>query len=81
VIFALKNVGSFAGQNATSYYTRAALDYVITIQHKDVLIDGDTLIQLMIENDVGASLLTSYDIKKIDYFMKIYKCICHPRIT
>jgi len=30
------------------------------------LIDGEALAQLMIENDVGVSKITSYDIKKID---------------
>jgi restriction system protein len=67
-------VGSLAGQKAnkgvfitTSSFTRDALDYVKTIPHKVVLIDGETLAQLMIENDVGVSKITSYDIKKIDF--------------
>jgi len=66
-------VGSLAGQKAnkgvfitTSSFTRDALDYVKTIPHKVILIDGETLAQLMIENDVGVSKITSYDIKKID---------------
>jgi len=66
-------VGSLAGHHAnkgvfitTSSFTREALDYVKTIPHKVVLIDGETLVQLMIENDVGVSKITSYDIKKID---------------
>ncbi|HOQ31829.1 MAG TPA: restriction endonuclease [Candidatus Hydrogenedens sp.] len=66
-------VGSLAGQKAnkgvfitTSSFTRDALDYVKTIPHKVILIDGETLAQLMIENDVGVSKVTSYDIKKID---------------
>jgi restriction system protein len=66
-------VGSLAGHHAnkgvfitTSSFTREALDYVKTIPHKVVLIDGETLAQLMIENDVGVSKITSYDIKKID---------------
>jgi restriction system protein len=67
-------VGSLAGQKAnkgvfitTSSFTRDALDYVKTIPHKVILIDGETLAQLMIENDVGVSKITSYDIKKIDF--------------
>jgi len=66
-------VGSLAGQKAnkgvfitTSSFTRDALDYVKTIPHKVILIDGETLAQLMIENDVGVSKIASYDIKKID---------------
>lgn len=66
-------VGSLAGQKAnkgvfitTSSFTRDALEYVKTIPHKVILIDGETLAQLMIENDVGVSKIISYDIKKID---------------
>jgi restriction system protein len=66
-------VGSLAGQKAnkgvfitTSSFTREALDYVKTIPHKVILIDGETLAHLMIENDVGVFKITSYDIKKID---------------
>lgn len=66
-------VGSLAGQKAnkgvfitTSSFTKDALEYVKTIPHKVILIDGEMLTQLMIENDVGVSKITSYDIKKID---------------
>lgn len=66
-------VGSLAGQKATkgvfittSSFTKDALDYVRTIPHKVILIDGEMLTQLMIENDVGVSKVSSYDIKKID---------------
>jgi len=66
-------VGSLDGQKAnkgvfitTSRFTPDALDYIKTISHKVILIDGETLAQLMIENDVGVSKITSYDIKRID---------------
>ncbi|GIW61907.1 MAG: restriction endonuclease [Patescibacteria group bacterium] len=66
-------VGSLAAQHAnkgvfitTSSFTKDALDYVKTIPHKVILIDGEMLTQLMIENDIGVSKITSYDIKKID---------------
>jgi len=66
-------VGSLVGRHAnkgifitTSGFTRDALDYVKTIPQKVILIDGETLANLMIENDVGVSKITSYDIKKID---------------
>jgi restriction system protein len=66
-------VGSLAGQHAnkgvfitTSSFTKDALDYIKTIPHKVILIDGEMLTQLMIENDVGVTKISSYDIKKID---------------
>jgi restriction system protein len=66
-------VGSLAGQHAnkgvfiaTSSFTKDALDYVKTIHHKVILIDGEMLTQLMIENDIGVTKISSYDIKKID---------------
>jgi len=66
-------IGSLVGQNAnkgvfitTSNFTKDALEYVKTIPHKVILIDGEMLAQLMIENDVGVSKIISYDIKKID---------------
>lgn len=66
-------VGSLAGQHAnkgvfitTSSFTKDALDYVKTITHKVILIDGEMLTQLMIENNVGVTKITSYDIKRID---------------
>jgi len=72
-------VGSLVGQKAnkgvfitTSDFTKDALQYVTSIQHKVILIDGETLAQLMIDNDVGVSKIISYDIKKIDtdYFIE-----------
>ena len=43
-----------------------------TITHKVILIDGEMLTQLMIENSIGVSKVISYDIKKIDsdYFVE-----------
>ena len=72
-------VGSLVGKNAnkgvfitTSGFTRDALEYVKTITHKVILIDGDMLAQLMIENNVGVSGVISYEVKKIDsdYFLE-----------
>ncbi len=72
-------VGSLVGQKAnkgvfitTSSFTNDALQYVTTIQHKVVLIDGETLAQFMIDNNVGVFKINSYDIKKIDsdYFIE-----------
>lgn len=66
-------VGSLVGQKAnkgvfitTSEFTKDALEYVKTIVHKVVLIDGEMLSQLMIENNVGVSKIVNYEVKKID---------------
>lgn len=72
-------VGSLVGQKAnkgvfitTSGFTKDALEYVKTITHKVILIDGEMLAQLMIENNVGVSTVISYEVKKIDsdYFVE-----------
>lgn len=72
-------VGSLVGQKAnkgvfitTSGFTKDALEYVKTINHKVILIDGETLSQLMIENNVGVSGVINYEVKKIDsdYFIE-----------
>lgn len=66
-------VGSLVGQKAnkgifitTSIFTKDALNYVSTIPQKVILIDGEQLAQLMIDNDIGVSKTTSFEIKKID---------------
>ena len=68
-----KFVGALHGQRAkkgvfitTSYFARTAYDYVKTIDPKVILIDGVTLANLMIENNVGTSTVESYQIKKVD---------------
>lgn len=65
--------GALQGQRAnkgifltTSKFTNEAHDYVSKIGSKIVLIDGEQLAQLMIDNNVGVSLSTSYEIKRID---------------
>ncbi len=72
-------VGSLVGQKAnkgvfitTSGFTKDALEYVKTITHKVILMDGDMLSQLMIENNVGVSSVINYEVKKIDsdYFVE-----------
>lgn len=72
-------IGSLVGQKSnkgvfitTSGFTKDALEYVKTITHKVILIDGEMLTQLMIENNIGVSKVISYDIKKIDsdYFIE-----------
>lgn len=50
----------------TSRFTEDARGYVAQIGSKIVLVDGEQLAQLMIENDVGVSTISLYPVKKID---------------
>ena len=50
----------------TSSYTEAAKDYVSSIETKVALIDGETLVRYMIENDLGVITRDTYKIKEID---------------
>ncbi|MCK5732681.1 MAG: restriction endonuclease [Candidatus Latescibacteria bacterium] len=72
-------VGALQGQRArkgifitTSHYSRGAEEYVRGIENKVVLIDGNQLAQLMIENNLGVSIISTYEIKRIDtdYFIE-----------
>jgi restriction system protein len=51
---------------STSRFTDDARSYVSQIGSKIVLIDGEQLTDLMIENDVGVSTISMYPVKKID---------------
>jgi restriction system protein len=68
-----KFVGALTGQRAkkglfitTSDFSADAEDYVSRIDAKVVLIDGETLAQLMIDHNVGVSTAGTYEIKKVD---------------
>ena len=68
-----KFVGALTGQRAkkglfiaTSDFSSDALDYVSRVDTKIVLIDGETLAELMIDHNVGVSTIATYDLKKID---------------
>ena len=68
-----KFAGALQGQRArkgifitTSDFTREARNYVTTIDYKIVLIDGYQLAQFMIDNNVGVSVVKSYEIKRVD---------------
>ena len=50
----------------TSDFSREAGEYVAKIDSKIVLIDGEQLAQLMIDNNVGVTPVTAYETKKID---------------
>jgi restriction system protein len=68
-----KFVGALTGQRAKkglfismSNYSNDAKDYVSRVDTKIVLIDGETLAQLMIDHNVGVSTIATYELKKID---------------
>ena len=68
-----KFVGALHGQRAkkgvfitTSSFAKTAIDYVKSIDPKVILIDGETLTNLMIEYNVGVAPIETYQIKKID---------------
>ena len=50
----------------TSSFAKTAVDYVKSIDPKVILIDGETLTNLMIEYNVGVAPIETYQIKKID---------------
>lgn len=50
----------------TSRFTEEARNYVSQIGSKIVLIDGEQLTTMMIDNDVGVSTVSMYPVKKID---------------
>lgn len=65
--------GALLGQKArkgifitTSSFPESAYEYVKNIEHKIVLIDGKRLTELMIEHNVGVSVQSTYEIKRID---------------
>lgn len=75
-----KFAGALQGQRArkgvfitTSTFTQQAREYTSFIDSKIVLIDGDLLAQLMIDYNMGVSLVASYEIKRVDtdYFNEL----------
>jgi restriction system protein len=50
----------------TSSFTREAQDYASSIDSKVVLVDGETLVGLMIDHGVAVSTVAAYDLKKVD---------------
>jgi len=68
-----KFVGALHGKRAhkgifitASKFTDQAIDYVSSIETKVVLIDGQKLTELMIENEIGVSISSIYKVKKVD---------------
>jgi hypothetical protein len=65
--------GSLEGHRArkgifitTSRFSHEAEEYVSRIEQKIVLIDGDTLVQLMIDHGIGVTEATTYVVRKVD---------------
>jgi restriction system protein len=51
----------------TGTFSKDAIEYISKIDSRIVLIDGNKLTELMIDNNVGVSILKkNYEIKKID---------------
>lgn len=68
-----KFAGALQGQRAskgvfitTSGFSRDAQDYVSTITSKIILLDGETLAQLMVDHNVGVTPVGTYELKKVD---------------
>lgn len=56
----------------TSTLTREARDYASRIDSTIVLIDGERLVELMIDHGIGVTPVASYEVKRVDgdYFQE-----------
>lgn len=68
-----KFAGALLGKKAkkgvfitTSIFSESAIEYARNIENKIILVDGEQLTKYMVDNGVGVSEITSYEIKKID---------------
>ncbi len=68
-----KFAGALQGRRAkkgifitTSAFSKEALEYVSKIDNKISLVDGLSLVQLMVEHNLGVSVSQMYEIKKVD---------------
>lgn len=74
-----KFAGALQGQKAkkgifitTSSFTKEAESYVSKIDSKIVLIDGQSLAQLLFDHNIGVSQIAAYEVKRMDmdYFIE-----------
>lgn len=74
-----KFAGALQGQRAkkgifitTSEFTKEAKEFASKIESKIILIDGETLTQLMIDYNIGVNPIATYELKRIDsdYFVE-----------
>jgi len=68
-----KFAGALQGQRArkgifitTSTFTTDALEYVLKIDTKIILIDGERLSKLMFDHGIGVATASNYEVKRID---------------
>ena len=68
-----KFVGALQGQRAkkgifitTSSFSKQAVDYATMIESNVVLIDGEMLAKLAIDNNIGVSSVAAYEIRRVD---------------
>ena len=68
-----KFAGALQGQHArrgifitTSNFSKEAADFASRVDNKIILLDGDTLVQHMIDQNVGVTPSVNYEVKKID---------------
>lgn len=66
-------VGALAGKQAnkgvfitTSTFKKSAVEYANSVPQKVILIDGDRLAALMIEHNIGVSIVSTVELKRID---------------
>lgn len=57
---------------ATSCFPKSAYEFIGKIEPKIILIDGNKLVNLMIEYNLGVTIETKYEVKKVDtdYFIE-----------
>jgi len=68
-----KFAGALQGQHArkgifitTSNFSKEAADFASRVENKIILLDGDTLVQYMIDHNIGVTQSVNYEVKKID---------------
>lgn len=68
-----KFVGALQGKRAkkgvfitTSDFSKDALEYAEKVESKIILINGSQLAELMIDNNIGVTPVSSYEIKRVD---------------
>ena len=68
-----KFAGALQGQHArkgifitTSNFSKEAADFASRVDNKIILLDGDTLVQYMIDHNIGVTPSVNYEVKKID---------------
>jgi len=50
----------------TSQFSRGAVDYASSIDSKIILIDGQRLVEFMIDHGVGVTTEATYELKRMD---------------